>query len=146
MRHPFIGHAVTALAAAAITATITIGSVTQAAPSQQAPSQQATPTSTPRPTRVPEPSKPFYLVIKRVAQPDGGMSCKLTLDATISNAIKRGTEGNRDDLCVTLVNLTVDGTENLPTELGDLLIGMYPATDENNNPLPFSTYLPLVTK
>jgi hypothetical protein len=107
--------------------------------------QQTTPTatSTPRPTATPRPSNAYYLVIDRV-DTEGGPTCKLTLDADLSNAIKRSTEGTRDDLCVTKVNVTIGDEATLKGDLGSVLIGMFPATDENGQPIPFQVYLPSI--
>lgn len=94
-----------------------------------------------------EPHYPNYIVINRT-NADGTTNCDLTLRKDISDLLRSyyadGTV--RDDLCVTKVDLTQAGIDNLPEQLGDKLQGIYAATDSNGNPVPISIYLPMVGK
>lgn len=91
---------------------------------------------------------PTYLVFNRVALPESSgqvWTCTTTFNDRITNVLSMYTEDLPDNICVTKVNLSERGLEQMPEELGDIgLQGIYPATDPNGQAIPFSVYLPSI--
>lgn len=87
---------------------------------------------------------PHYLVFNRTALADG-FNCTTSFNDKISTSLAKYTNDVADGVCVIKVDLSVDGIEQMPEELAEQgLQGIYPATDESGQPIPFTVYLPMI--
>jgi hypothetical protein len=85
---------------------------------------------------------PHYLVFNRV-NTNGTWNCTTTFDDHTAQTLALYTQDVPNEICVIKTGLSVDGVEQLPEQL-DNLVGILPATGPNNAPVSLDVYLPQI--
>ncbi len=94
-------------------------------------------------TRGSEIKTDHYIVMDRVHFEDGSTSCTTVLGQHNAQTLAKYADDSEHEICVMVVKLGIDGVEQLPEEMTEL-IGIYPAEDVNGAPISFSVYLPSI--